>query len=148
MIFEFGVFLTLIVLGFVVGRLKERNHYEKLKHREIALSELNTSTFGKKNISGKDSQLFVGSMVVSIDYFKATLASFRSIFGGRLKSYETLLDRAKREATVRMKEKALLWGADEIRNIRVETSNIANSQGQNSGLVAVEIMVYGTGVKI
>ena len=48
-------------------------------------------------------RLVQGSAVISIDYFKRMLAALRNIVGGEVKSYETLVDRARREATLRMK---------------------------------------------
>jgi uncharacterized protein YbjQ (UPF0145 family) len=45
-----------------------------------------------------------GSVVVSVDYFKRFLAGLRTLVGGRVTSYETLLDRARREAILRCKE--------------------------------------------
>ncbi|MFT6733724.1 MAG: hypothetical protein ACJAS9_001914 [Polaribacter sp.] len=40
-----------------------------------------------------------------MDYFKRFLAGLRNIFGGRVVTYESLVDRARREAILRMKEK-------------------------------------------
>ena len=47
--------------------------------------------------------------MVSVDYFKRFLAGLRMIFGGRVSSYESLLDRARREALLRMRLQAALW---------------------------------------
>ncbi len=47
---------------------------------------------------------------------------------------------------LRMKESAIAWGATQILNVRLETSNIG-SQGGEQGLVAIEVIVYGTGIK-
>ena len=52
-----------------------------------------------------ESTLIAGSVVISVDYFKRFLAGLRAIFGGRIKSYESLLDRARREALMRIKQK-------------------------------------------
>ena len=45
-----------------------------------------------------------------------------------MREFEPLLDRARREAILRMKEKAALWGAKRIVNLRVECSSITWSQ--------------------
>ena len=42
--------------------------------------------------------LVAGSVVISEDYFKRIVSSLQSLFGGRLRSYESLVDRARREA--------------------------------------------------
>lgn len=39
-----------------------------------------------------------GSVVISVDYFKRIVASLRIFFGGNIRAYETLVDRALRES--------------------------------------------------
>ena len=62
--------------------------------------------------------------------------------GGPVKSYETLLDRAKREAVLRLKESCP--GADEIINLRLETLPLAGSQ--RNQVTGVEVLAYGTAI--
>ena len=83
-----------------------------------------------------------GSMVVSVDYFKRILAMLRIFFGGNVQSYETLIDRARREAVLRMKESCP--GADQVINLRLETSSITKGKGKQIG--SVEVLAYGTAV--
>ena len=87
-------------------------------------------------------RLVNGSVVISIDYFKRFLASLINIFGGNIGAYETLLDRARREAILRMKEDAN--DASEIINIRIETSSISKNSTKNVG--TVEVLAYGTAI--
>ena len=89
--------------------------------------------------------MFVGSVVVANDYFKTFAASLRNLVGGRMVVYESLVDRGRREALLRMKEDAIAWGASQVVNVRFETSNIAGQSQQ--GASAVEIMAYGTGIR-
>jgi len=65
-----------------------------------------------------------------------------NIFGGRVSSYESLLDRGRREAILRMKESAK--GASEIVNVRIETSSI--SKNDNRGIGSIEVYAYGTAI--
>ncbi|WP_416666832.1 YbjQ family protein [Egbenema bharatensis] len=60
--------------------------------------------------------------------------------------YESLLERGRREALLRMKEEAAKWGANQVLNVRMETSNIGRQTGDR-GLVAIEMIAYGTGVR-
>ena len=92
--------------------------------------------------------LVMGSVVVSHDYFKRFLAQLRIIVGGRIKSYEPLLDRARREAVLRMKEQALARGHHTVVNIRLETSRLANSQRGGKGTAGVEMLAYGTALTV
>ena len=61
-------------------------------------------------------------------------------------AYESLLDRGRREAILRMKEQAIAWGATQVINVRLETSSIGKQTG-GKGLVSIEVIAYGTGIK-
>ena len=95
-----------------------------------------------------ESTLVTGSIVVSLDYFKRVIAGLRGIVGGRVKTYEPLLDRARREAVLRMIEDARAQGFDGIFNVRLETSRLANSRGDGEGTAGVEMLAFGTAVKM
>ena len=90
--------------------------------------------------------LFLGSVVISADYFKIFASSLRNLVGGRVVVYESLLDRGRREAILRMKEQAIAWGGTQIYNVRLETSNIG-SQAGGRGLAAIEVTAYGTAIR-
>lgn len=138
-----------ITLGatYLIGTtLIEKKHYRSIKERERKLLMLpavtakNVLETNKKII---DSHLVTGNVVISIDFFKKFLAGLRNIFGGEVHSYETILDRARREAILRMKEAA--FGANIIINMRIETSNIGRSNRNNS-LSCSEVLAWGTAV--
>jgi uncharacterized protein YbjQ (UPF0145 family) len=103
-----------------------------------------------KNVDVDDAKvqkakLVYGSAVISIDYFKRILAGLRNIFGGTVKSYETLVDRARREALLRMKEMAS--GSTMIVNVRIETSTIGKNAHKKS-VGCLEAIAYGTALFI
>jgi uncharacterized protein YbjQ (UPF0145 family) len=102
-----------------------------------------------KNVTNQgeiaQSKLVAGSVVISVDYFKRILAGLRAIVGGRIQSYETLLDRARREAVLRMKEQ--VRSTDMILNLRIETSSISKGRRQKS-VGTVEALAYGTAIKL
>ena len=91
--------------------------------------------------------LITGSVVISVDYFKRFLAGLRMIFGGRVKAYETLLDRARREALLRLKEDAVERGCQAVVNVRLETCRLANARKSQS-IAGLEVLAFGTGVKL
>jgi uncharacterized protein YbjQ (UPF0145 family) len=139
------VFLSLIALGYFAGSRAERKHYRSIREREEKHLTQPAVTFGK--FHGREdvveSRLVTGSAVISVDYFKRLLAGLRGLVGGRLKSYESLLDRARREAILRMKEEAP--GADAIVNLRIETTSVSKgSRGRNQSVSTVEALAYGT----
>ena len=51
-----------------------------------------------EGVDASGAQLVSGSVVISSDYFKTFVAGFRAFFGGRFRGYETLLERARRDA--------------------------------------------------
>lgn len=138
-------FLVLLLLGYVFGRLSESNHYKSIVTREKEFLALPT-TSSKYPIgeTGEitDSRLVYGSVVVSVDYYKRLLALLRNLFGGRVHAYETLLERARREATLRLKESCPT--ADQIINLRLETSSVY--KGGKNAIGSVEVLAYGTAI--
>ncbi len=140
----FLVFLTLLILGYLFGRLAEQRHYRSIHEREDALRRITVIPLRvpPPELLKHDSQLVSGSVVVSVDYFKTVAAGLRNLFGGRVGAYESLIDRARREATLRMQEEAQSLGAQTVYNVKYETSRIGDNAGQ--GLGSVEVLAYGT----
>jgi uncharacterized protein YbjQ (UPF0145 family) len=65
-----------------------------------------------------------------------------------VRSYSPLLDRARREALLRMKAQAAALSADMIINVRLETSSIGVGETNRKGLSSVEMLAYGTAVRL
>jgi uncharacterized protein YbjQ (UPF0145 family) len=146
---ELVILVFLIAIGYIAGTLAESNHYQSIKKRERRFLRLPAVTI--KNAIDKDAvvetaQLVSGSAVISLDYFKRVLAGLRNLFGGEISSYETLIDRARREALLRMKENARR--ADIILNVRIETSSIGQSADQSKTIGSIEALAYGTAVTL
>ena len=139
------IFLVLISLGYGFGKIAEKNHYKSIIEREKKLVALPT-TSSKYPIGEatniRKSLLVQGNVVISVDYFKRILAGLRNFFGGTVQSYETLLDRARREAILRLKESCPQ--ADQIINLRLETSSIY--KGRKKKIGSVEVLAYGTAI--
>ncbi len=144
--YELGLFLILLLLGYLFGRRREAQHYRSIREREAALIHLPVSDLRRPMAPERvvKSRFVGGSVVISIDYFKRFMAGLYNLVGGNVVTYETLVDRARREAILRMKESAR--DADEIINLRIETSPV--SQDANGGSVgSVEVYAYGTALK-
>lgn len=141
-------FAFLLVLGLAVGTVSERRHFAHIRTREARFRSLPAVTFRAPpaDWAVDGSGLVAGSVVVSLDYFKRFAAALRIIFGGRIKAFEPLMDRGRREAILRMKEDAAAAGYDAIINVRLATSRIANANGSTTA--GVELMAYGTGLKL
>lgn len=137
--------LLLLVLGYVAGQVAEKNHYRSIRAREKKF--LHTPVLTAKGLDDArrvaHATLVVGSVVVSVDYYKRFLALFRNAFGGELRSYSSLIDRGRREALLRMKESTP--HADLFLNCRLETASISKGEGKATG--TVEVMAYATAVR-
>lgn len=138
--------LVLLLLGFGIGSFNERRHYRSITEREAALQSvmLFQTKVVPPGLAARGGQLVTGDVVVSVDYFKRFVAGLRKLFGGRLKSYESLLDRGRREAILRMKEQAASQGANMIFNVRLETASI--SKGARDSIGSIEVLAYGSAV--
>ncbi|MEM6818749.1 MAG: heavy metal-binding domain-containing protein [Pseudomonadota bacterium] len=148
-IINFGIPLAVLMVAYIVGTLLERRHFASIRAREASIRGFPVMTFDRMPDEwqvGK-SELIAGSVVVSLDYFKRIIAGIRAIFGGRIKTYEPLLDRARREAMLRLVEHAKAAGFDAVINVRLETSRIANASG-GEGTAGIEMLAFGTAVKL
>lgn len=140
------IFLILLGLGYGFGRAAEKRHYKSIIEREVALNRIPAIAlrFPPPSLKPQRTELVTGNVVISIDYFKSIAAGLRGLVGGRVKSYETLLDRARREAVLRMKEQADALGAKMVFNVKLETASI--SKGRKNKIGSVEVLAYGTAI--
>jgi uncharacterized protein YbjQ (UPF0145 family) len=134
----------LLILALFTGRYFEARHYRSIKEREANFLQQPavTGELFDADFDIARSELVVGSVVVSIDYFKQFIAGWQILTGGELTTYSPLLDRGRREAILRMKEQSP--HADLYSNCRLETSRISSGQGKNIG--TVEVVAYATAI--
>ena len=142
--FDLIFFAVLFVVGYFAGRWNERRHYASIRAREQELAGvlLFTSRFPPPSTQRVRTGLVAGSVVISEDFFKGVVAGLYSLFGGRIRSYESLLDRARREAVLRMKAEARALGSGMIINVKFQTFAIGG-RARNS-VTGVEMLAYGT----
>lgn len=81
-----------------------------------------------------------GSTVRTRDFTKDMASAFKTIIGGELTHYTSLLQESRQEALERMRESASKMDANAIICARLVTSNIAPT--------ASEVMAYGTAVVV
>ncbi len=145
---ELVIIIILIIIGFMAGTWAETRHYRSIAHWEklfLRLPAVTAKNMLDQNLEIEKAEMVSGSVVISIDYFKRFLAGLRNLFGGEVKSYESLVDRARREAIIRMKKKAG-GQADIILNLRIETSAIGKNANRDKSIGSVEALAYGTAV--
>ena len=143
MLINYAPFILLFAAGWFFGSRHERQHLAQLSIAEQELSHIMVSSerfYVPKLVANTEGELVLGSVVIAQDYFKMIIARVLSIFGKNLTTDETLLDRARREALVRMRTEAQAKGYNHIYGLRLEVSNI-NQLGS-----MVEAIAYGTAV--
>jgi uncharacterized protein YbjQ (UPF0145 family) len=95
--------------------------------------------FGFVEYENDDGEVF-GLIVRSRNIFSNVGASFRTIFGGEVKGYTSLLSDSREHALARMREAAAAKGANAVLAMRFDSGDI--------GGVMNEVAAYGTAVKI
>lgn len=138
--FQALLFGILFALGFGFGRYNERKHLAELEANEQRLAYIGVGNLRKAEFE-QHGHLISSNVVISHDYFKYVLASIQNILGGRLSSYESIVERARREAIVRLKIEAEKKGANYIAAVRLSTTDL----GLQGGMV--EVFAYGTAIQ-
>lgn len=139
LIFQAILFVILFSVGFGFGRYQEKKHLRYLAEQEARLAhiQLDQRRFASSDQAG---QLISSNVVISHDYFKYIMAYLQNLLGGRLTHYETVVERARREALVRLKLEAEKVGATQIMGLRLSTTDL----GMDGGMV--EVFAYGTAI--
>ncbi len=131
------ILLCMLVVAFITGSIVEKRHYKQLRCKEEMLMHVPFVNDTAEWIQdAKDCKMVGGTVVVAVDFFKAFLFGIRNIFGGSVSAYDSIMDRGRREAMIRMREKAT--DAAAITNVRVETTCIKRN--------TLEIIAYGTAI--
>ena len=145
LLFQLGFALLLILVGLFAGSWIERRHFASLEQRESELRRIPVNNLREPPASGTvhRSRLVAGSVVISIDAFKRALSSLQRFFGGEITSYETLVDRARREAILRLYDQ--IRPGEVLANVRIETSPIG---GGGERVTSIEVLAFATAVEL
>lgn len=141
------IVLGLLLLGFGFGKLAESRHRKSLMQREedngaFLITQL--KTFPAYQAGTEGPQIVVAETVVASDYFKTFLANLRRLFGGEVRSFHSLLDRARRETTQRLVEQAQELGYNAICNLRLQTADVGGSSANRKAAAMVCILGSAT----
>ena len=141
-----GLPAAVLFVGWLVGHLSETKHERSLALREEALKDIDTTDLrnppGYNGAEGPCA-LVSGEAVVASDTFKSWVFGFKNIVGGESKTFTRLFDRARREALLRMKERARELGCDAVCNVRFDSADIggnaagAKKKGSNMAVALV-----------
>ena len=138
---ELIIFVALLAIGFFAGSVVERRHYASLRKREREYMDVLAfpMRFPPDRTTPQRAFLVHGTVVISSDYFKTFVAGLRNLVGGRFRTYETLMERARREALLRLKHDARRQGAKLVVCVRFETTTISTGWA-----ASIEVFAWGT----
>ena len=144
-----GLPAAVLFVGWLAGHLSETKHERSLAAREEALKDVETTDLrNPPGFAGAEGpcSLVSGEAVVASDTFKTWVFGLKNIVGGESKTFTRLFDRARREALLRMKERARELGCDAVCNVRFDSADIggnATSGAKKNSNMAVAL-VSGT----
>ena len=95
---NFGLPILILVIAYFIGSWIEKNHFRNIREREAKVLGFPVVSFDTMpdDWTANSSHLVSGSIVISLDYFKRVIAGLKGLVGGRIKTYEPLLERARR----------------------------------------------------
>lgn len=120
---------------------KEKQHGSLLKSKNYLSTSSSMTTMGASS-----STLLHVSICVGPSWGQMFFMWLKSLFGGRLQSYDTVLDFGRREVLLRLHQQANQLGCASIVNIRIETSVISFAKNDNSKQASVEFLAFATGI--
>lgn len=146
----FVITAFLVVLGWLAGSRAEKRHYENLRKREQAIGDMlltDLKTFPMGCEPTLHAMIVTGEVVIASDYLKNLLAKFKLFFGGELRSYHSLMNRARREAILRMLEQAHRHGYNAVGNLRITMVDVSGGTSKK-GMGMVEALASGTAYRL
>lgn len=144
---QFGILILLLLLGLIAGGMAERRHLSSLAQREAANGDFLVCQVRSMPLAvagPSPPTLITSETVVASDYLKSFLSGIRKIFGGELRSYNSLAVRARREALQKLIEVAKGHGYNALCNLRFESADIGGNAKKRGRLPMVAIMASAT----
>ncbi len=133
-----GLPLCLILIGAIAGGRAESRHLRQLDVKEKELADVpitDLKTFAGTVDASCGATMVMGNVVIASDYLKSFLARIKSLLGGELTSYQSLMNRARREAIVRVKTEARSLGHNAVANLRIDFCQVG---------AGIEVLASGT----
>lgn len=142
LILSIAIPLILIGMGYFAGRFAEYSHFSSLEQREhenLGIVRTNSRAFLVPRTDALPPTLVCAETAIASDYFKNFLSAFRKFFGGEMRSYNSLMERARRETILRLVEQARSRGYNAICNLRLEPSDIGSNLSQKGSIMVCMI---------
>ncbi len=140
-------------LSWAIGRwYQDRLHGALLENEKKEGSTLQDENYlstssQMDSMSAQSSTLLHVSICVGPSIGQMFFMWIKGLFGGRLHSYDVVLDYGRREVLLRLKRQANELGCSSIQNIRIETSMVQFAKNNKSKQASVEFLAFATGIR-
>tara|TARA_B100000035_G_C20973526_1_gene542132 strand:+ start:144 stop:530 length:387 start_codon:yes stop_codon:yes gene_type:complete len=122
--------------------LNEKEHGMILQNDQHLSTSSSMTTMGASSSTLLHVSICVGPSMGQIFFMW-----FKSLFGGRLHSYDVVLDYGRREVLLRLNQQAKDLGCSSMVNIRIETSTVSFAKNDKSKTSSVEFLAFATGIR-
>ena len=146
--------IVLPTLSWAIGNWYQNRLMNALLENEkrggkMLQSDMHLSTSSPMtSMSADSSTLLHVSICVGPSWGQIFFMWFKSLFGGRLHSYDVVLDYGRREVLLRLNQQAKALGCYSMVNIRIETSTVSFARNNNSSKTSsVEFLAFATGLR-
>lgn len=150
--------LGIPLLGLAVGYWIDRDHRASLDYRRAQVGHVLITDVrdypGRLTGTADENrtELIVGEVVLACNAFVAAIGRLKMLFGGEVRSFHSLLTRARQEAVLRVMEEAAERGYDAVCNLRLEAVDISGQTmspggGKNKPSIYVGLIAYGMAYK-
>ncbi len=123
--------------------LENEKHQGKMLQSDKHLSTSSSMT----SMAAESSTLLHVSICVGPSWGQIFFMWLKSLFGGRLHSYDVVLDYGRREVLLRLNQQAKALGCSSMVNIRIETSTVSFVKNNNNKTSSVEFLAFATGLR-
>lgn len=140
-------------LSWAIGRwYQDRLHGALLENEKKEGSTLQDENYlstssQMDSMSAQSSTLLHVSICVGPSIGQMFFMWIKGLFGGRLHSYDVVLDYGRREVLLRLKRQANELGCSSIQNIRIDTSMVQFAKNNKSKQASVEFLAFATGIR-
>lgn len=139
---ELGGLVILLLVGLIAGTITRRRHLDSLAERErdyadVAVSDLRSFVRGRP--ARLAPRLVTSEVVLANDFLGTWLGALRQWFGGELLAYAELVERARREALLRLQERARTEGYTALANLRIESADLGGAEARRGARVVAVV---------
>ena len=146
-LFVIGFPVLLLLFAWVVGAWMAARHEADLAQREPAVAHIlihDTGRFDGAVAGPHPPVMVIGEVTLGVDHFRGFLGQWKSLFGGQVRSYQMVLDRARREVLMRLLEQTHSLGFNAVANVRIDSVDISGSALTRRKAADVSVLATAT----